>query len=109
MISQHLKALESSGDYSKTTISIARMWLTHFQAFCGERDPAALKTKDLEQWHKQLVWTPGPRGKLYSPNTVSQAVGAIRRLYRWLLAEGKLKKNPTETLVTSRVKKNSKS
>lgn len=105
VIEEHLKALEVSGDYSKATVKTARRWLTKFQVFCGERDPAKLNTKDLEQWHKLMVWTPGPSGKLYSPNTVNQAVGAVRRFYRFVLAEGKLKADPTRTLVTKAVKK----
>lgn len=104
-LAQHLEALSQSGDYSKATIEAAHRWLTNFQAFCSDRDPAKLATKDLEQWHKQLAWTPGPRGKLYSPNTVNQAVGAVRRLYCLLLVEGKLKTNPARTLLTPGVKK----
>jgi integrase/recombinase XerD len=105
MISQHLEALKRSTNYSKTTIYTAQAWLTRFQVFCGDRHPTELRVKDLEQWHKQLAWTPGPTGKLYSPNTVNQAVGAVRRLYQWLLAEGELKVDPTSTLLTPRVKK----
>ena len=105
VIEDHLKALKVSGNYSKSTISAARSWLANFQNFCGDRDPTELGTKDLEQWHKLMVWTPGPSGKLYSPNTVNQAVGTVRRFYRFLLAEGKLKTNPTQTLFTPGVKK----
>src|SRR5690606_11411731 len=68
--------------------------------FCGDRDPAELKAKDLEQWQKHLAWNPGPSGKLYSEATVNLAVGAVRRFYRWLLAEGKITVNPTKTLFT---------
>lgn len=105
MIEEHLKALQANPDYRESTVSSARAWLTNFQAFCGDRDPTELGVKDLEQWHKQLLWTPGPSGKLYSESSVNQAVGAVRRFYRWLLAEGKLKENPTRTLVTPQAKK----
>ena len=104
MIEEHLEALKRSGDYSKQTILRAADWLTRFQAFCEDRDPAKLKVEDLEQWYKELSWTPGPKGKLYSQNTINQAVGAVRRLYRWGLAAGKLKADPTRTLVTPNVK-----
>lgn len=100
MIEEHLQFLADSNEYSPGTVVSARGWLSRFQQFCGERSPAELKTRDLEQWHKQLVWTPGPSGKLYSESTVNQAVGAIRRLYRWGLAAGKLKMDPTKTLST---------
>lgn len=105
MIEEHLQALKVSGDYSRATIESARAWLHHFQMFCGDRSPAELRTKDLEQWHKQLIWTPGPQGKLYAEGTVNQAVGAVRRLYRWGLASGKLQNDPTKTLFTPKAKK----
>lgn len=103
MISEHLAWLEQN-DYSKVTLSSAQYWLENFQAFAGDRDLAELKTKDLERWYKELVWTPGPSGKIYSPNTVSQAVGAVRRLYRQLLEEGKVKADPARTLKTPQAK-----
>ena len=103
MIEGHLEKLRQSGDYSLATIKAALPWLLHFQEFCGARDPAELTSKDLEQWHKLLAWTPGPSGKLYSEATVNQAVGTIRRFYR-LLAEGELCRDPTETLVTPKAK-----
>ncbi|HIB69715.1 MAG TPA: hypothetical protein EYO33_32720 [Phycisphaerales bacterium] len=109
MIEEHLQYLKASGEYSQVTCEIARAWLLQFQAFCGGRDPAALKTKDLERWHKELVWTPGANGKIYSPGTVNLAVGAVRRFYRWAMATGKVSKNPTATLVTPAVKKPRKS
>jgi integrase/recombinase XerD len=99
VIEEHLASLRESG-YSQATVATAVPWLLHFHKFCDGRDPAELKPKDLEQWQKQLTWTPGPSGKLYSEATVNQAVGAVRRFYRWLLAEGKMTSNPTNTLVT---------
>lgn len=102
-LAQHLEALSQSGDYSNKTIESARRWLTNLQAFCGDRDPTELRAKDLEQWQKHLVWTPGPSGKLYSPNTVNQAVSVVRRFYRFIGSE--LKADPTRTLLTPGVKK----
>ena len=101
MIEEHLKALRQRGSgYSKATASTAQKWLTCFQIFCGGRCPSDLRTADLVAWHKELVWTPGPSGKLYSPSSVNQAVGAVRRLYRWALAEGLAKSDPTGSLMT---------
>ncbi|MFA7483798.1 MAG: phage integrase N-terminal SAM-like domain-containing protein [Vulcanimicrobiota bacterium] len=105
VIEEHLASLRESGDYSKATIALAVPWLLHFQKFCGGRDPAELKPKDLEQWHKHLAWNPGPSGKLYSEATVNTAVGAVRRFYRWGLAAGKFQTNPAETLVTPKAKR----
>jgi integrase/recombinase XerD len=102
---RHLEFLEASGDYSQVTISLALAWLLRFEEFCGKRCPLSLQAKDLEDWHKLLTWTPGPSGKLYSQNTVNQAVGTLRRLYRWLLAEGELETDPTRTLLTVKPKR----
>ena len=104
MVEEHLAALKQSGQYSQTTIDIAATWLQRFQVHFGDRDLTALKPKDLDQWHKQLAWTPGPSGKLYSENTLNQAVGTIRRFYRGLLAAGLLSRDPTSELVTPHVK-----
>ena len=103
---EHLRYLAESDDYSRRTVVNARPWLENFQAFCGHRSPTELKAKDLEKWHKTLAWTPGPSGNLYSQASVNQAVGAVRRFYRWLLAEGHVRANPTSTLVTPATKRN---
>ena len=101
MFEEHLRALCESDEYSNTTVSLARVWLARFELFCAGKSPEKLTPKDLEQWLKELTWTPGPSGKLYAQNTLIQAVGAVRRFYRWLLAEGELKKDPTVGLVPS--------
>lgn len=104
MIEEHLEALKRGGEYKASSLESAKRWLIHFKSFCRGRCPATLKVRDLEQWHKEFVWTPGPMGKLYSEGTVNQAVGAVRRFYRWLLAEGQLKSDPTQTLFTPKAK-----
>ncbi len=101
MIEQHLKALKES--YSDTTISIAAGWLAKLAEWAG-RDLTELGTKELSSWHKHLVWTPTANGKLYSQNTVNQAVGAVRRYYRWALVEGLINSDPTAELVTRAAK-----
>jgi integrase/recombinase XerD len=106
MIEDHLQALQSGRRYSKATIITARAWLERFAAFCGDRCPSQLRPTDLAAWHKELTWTPGPSGKLYSESTVNQAVGAVRRLYRWAIAEGRVKADPTGQLVTAAAKRN---
>jgi integrase/recombinase XerD len=56
-------------------------------------------------WHKELTWMPGAGGKLYSESSVNQAVGAVRRLYRWALAAGLVEADPTGLLVTRAAKR----
>ncbi|MFA5506825.1 MAG: phage integrase N-terminal SAM-like domain-containing protein [Vulcanimicrobiota bacterium] len=104
MIEEHLAGLREDG-FSPRTLEAAARWLRHFKNFCGDRSPVELKPEDIDQWHKELVWTPGPKGKLYAENTVGQAVGAVRRFYRRLLAEGKIAEDPTTSLVTPKPKR----
>ena len=103
MIEEHLESL-SSGSYSKRTLDVAAVWLKKFSDFCDNRELTELKEQDLQDWHKHLLWVPGINGKLYSQNTVNQAIGVIRRFYRWAVSEGRTKTDPTTKLVTPRVK-----
>ena len=96
---QHLRALRDGGA-SKSTMESAERWLQHFWVFCRGRCPLELKAKDLTAWHKELSWIPGPSGKLYSASSINQAVGAVRRFYRWALTEGRIETDPTSELVT---------
>lgn len=100
MIQAHLEALRRGGRYSRSTISSAALWLSSFEAFRGDHCPSELRSADLERWQKELKWTPGPSGNLYSESSLNQAVGAVRRFYRWALSEGRIKTDPTQGLVT---------
>lgn len=105
MIDEHLKALRRRGSgYSKATAASAEAWLRRFGTFCGDRCQSQLRAADLVAWQKELTWTPGPRGKLYSESSIFQAVGAVRRFYRWALAEERIKSDPTGSLVTRAAK-----
>lgn len=105
MISEHLEYLRSSPDFAESTVKLAEPWLRNFEEYCGKKSPAEMSVRDLNGWHKAITWTPGPRGKLYSEASTNQAVGAIRRFYRWGLAAGKLKEDPTVELKTPKARK----
>lgn len=105
MIEEHLEALRNDREYSKATVATAEAWLSRFWNFCGDRCPSELRPADLAAWHKELAWTPGANGKLYSESSVNQAVGAVRRLYRWAISEGRIKSDPTGLLVTRAAKR----
>ncbi len=102
MIEEHLESLRAS--YSETTVSIAAGWLTKLAEFGADRELTELGPRELNNWHRQLAWMPGPSGQLYSQNTVNQAVGATRRFYRWALAEGHISSDPTAGIVTRAAK-----
>lgn len=103
MIEDHLQALRRDGA-SKSTVGCAEVWLQHLWVFCRGRCPSELKSSDLVEWHKELTWIPGPSGKLYSRSSINQAVGAVRRFYRWALAAGRVKEDPTSKLMTRKAK-----
>ena len=98
MIEAYVTASRAEGRYSKTTIDITVGWLEHCQRFSAPKTLVELKSRDLEDWHKSLSWISGPSGKLYSPNTTNQAIGAVRRFYRWALECGLVSENPTTNL-----------
>jgi integrase/recombinase XerD len=94
MISEYLDSVKREGRYSPATLGIVAWWLKSFESYCAGRDPAGLKEKDLLDWCQRLAWTPGPSGKLYSPNTVNQGRQMIRRFYRWAAANGYMTVSP---------------
>lgn len=98
MISEYLESLRREGRLSKTTVAINESWLKHFQAWCADRDPIALKAKDLLDWRQALTWTPGSSGKLYSENTVNQAILVVRGFYRWAVSEDRIESDPAAGL-----------
>lgn len=102
MIDDHLQALRRDGA-SRSTIQSAESWLQHFWVFCRGRCPSELNSSDLVDWHKELVWIPGPSGKLYSEASINQAIGAVRRFYRWALANSRVQSDPTNELTTRKV------
>lgn len=98
MIKEFLQHLESKG-YAAATLEASRRWLKYFEA----RYPVTvdkLRPRDLSAYRQSLCWEPGLRGKLYSENTVNQAVGVLRSYFRWCVEQGLLQKSPAEHLVT---------
>lgn len=98
MIDEFLAAARQEGRWSKTTVAITAGWLELLQHSFASRPLLSLKPKELKDWHQGLSWTPGPSGKLYSVSTISQAAGAVRRFYRWAVAEGLLSADPATDL-----------
>lgn len=96
--------LESQGQgYAPTTLAITCQWLEHLQSFLGATGLLEVLPGRLTEWNQELVWRPGPRGKNYSQSTVNQAVGAVRRFFRWAAEEGLVTRDPATHLKTRRV------
>ena len=100
MIADFLEYLRHK-NYAKNTVILSKKWLEHFT----ERYPQPvreLKASDLTRYHQSLKWEPGKSGKLYSENTVNQAVGVVKAYFRWCIEQGHLKRSPAEHIVTRR-------
>lgn len=100
MIEDFLESLRHRG-YSPATVRISKTWLEHFRAR-HHGSLSELKAAELTRYHQSLHWEPGPSGKLYSENTVNQAVGVLKSYFRWCLEQGHLKVCPASHLVTRR-------
>ena len=87
MTEEFLAHLKSRG-YADSTLAISRSWLERFQGCCS-KSLKELRPKDLEVYHQRLHWEPGPSGKLYSQNTVNQAVGVLKTYFRWCIVYSK--------------------
>lgn len=86
--------------YSVATQKASLIWVEDLGRW--REDVLGLNAAELLAYQKELRWRPNRRGSLYAENSVNQAVEAIRRFYRWALAEGFVRKDPTEKLVTTR-------
>lgn len=100
MISEFLRHLEHKG-YAAATVALSRSWLKHFETH-QSLPVAKLRPKHLTAYHQSLQWEPGPSGKMYSENSVNQAVGVLKAYFRWCVEQGHIKQNPAEHLVTRR-------
>lgn len=101
MIASFLGDLKRRG-YSRATVDVSANWLGHFEARI-QKPLKDIKPSDLSEYQKALHWEPGRSGKLYSENTVNQAVGVLKAYFRWCKEEGHIKTDPTAHLITRRV------
>ena len=100
MIASFLSELKRRG-YSRATVDVSANWLGHFEARI-KKPLKDIKPSDLSEYHKALHWEPGRSGRLYSENTVNQAVGVLKAYFRWCKEEGLIRTDPTAHLVTRR-------
>ena len=93
---------DDSHGYSATTLAITRQWTEHLQDFLGPTPLEKASAEQLAEWHRGLLWRPGPSGRNYSQNTVNQAVGSVRRFFRWAREQGLVPRNPSLSLRSKR-------
>jgi len=88
--------------YTSKTQRQCAHWLSLFQAFCHERQvlqPDQLEPAHVLDFQTALRWQPNRLGRLYSPNTVDQAMLFVRAWCRWAAETQRLPANPAAQLV----------
>ncbi|MEW6277751.1 MAG: tyrosine-type recombinase/integrase [Candidatus Eremiobacterota bacterium] len=79
-----------------------RNWLALFRSQCEPAEPARLTPEHVQCYRQRLLWQPGPKGRLYSSNTVDQALRMVRTFLRWASRQGHLAADPSVGLVLGR-------
>ncbi len=88
----------------RATRSAVATWVPRFIALCQRQqtEPAQAASEHVRAYELELLWQPGPRGRLYAANTVDQALRMVRAFLRWAHGQGLLPRDPSEQLVLGR-------
>ena len=93
--------------YSRVTLESTRLWLRRLRTFCLERfcvdDIAGVTAEHVEAFQTALHWELGAHGRLYSANTIQQALERLRLFFRWAVHRRHLLVDPTQDVVVRRV------
>jgi len=92
--------LAARGDWSRSTRELCQTWLDELHRFL-DVPWQQVRAQHLKQFEAHLQWG-GRKGKLYSANTVYQAVRMVRSFYRWAKVGGLVAADPTTDWVLSR-------
>ena len=74
----------------ETTKETYRKALREFSKWLGGTSPIGLTSKDIEKYKEYII------SKNLSPTSMSAYLTAVRRLYEYLLAEGRVSENPAK-------------
>ena len=95
--------LEELSSHTARSRRLVAFWLTALERFSGQNGGlSALNPVRLEKFRQELTWTPGPRGQLYAPNTVYQAIRMVRAFLAWAATHGHLPSNPAQDMILPR-------
>lgn len=98
-VGEFLEALQTERGASPHTLSAYRRDLSGFQRFLRQHRWAMSRVGSSELSRYLLTL----RSAGLSPRSVARHLSALRGLYRFLLREGKLRRNPTEELESPRL------
>ena len=89
--------LAARPDWSLKTQNAYQRGVEQLQIFLAKQglDWKNALPNQLDGYRQSLLWQSKIRGGLYSPNTIDQALRAIRRFYRWASSNGLVATNPT--------------
>ena len=100
LVQAHLGALEASG-YAATTVRSRRGQLRRFDAWCAERgitDAAEVTLPVLERYRTSLYVARSAGGRAVGWGGQTQALLALKGLFRWLARTHRLPYNPATEL-----------
>lgn len=93
---------------SEVTLRQSTFWVRELAACCANRgagEPAAVRTEHVRAYEQELLWTPRPNGRLYSPSSVQNALGMVRLFFRWAVRQGFLLMDPSCEVVLHQMPK----
>lgn len=97
---------------SRRTVTSYEEKLSHLVTFLGDVDVECITVDDLRRYvayqmseHVLFAGDPRERVGTLSPFTVTTRIRAMKRLFNWLEAEGRITTNPTRRIKTPRPKR----
>lgn len=90
---------------ARSTLEHDRVALERFVGFLDSRgmpNPQAVSSADVAAYERRLRERPGLNGAPYSPSTIEDLLGCLRRFFEWAADEGWVLLNPCRHLKTKK-------
>lgn len=105
LVHKHLEDQRGAG-WARGTLERSVRWLKKFLLWCnsqGLSSPAQVTPAHIAEYRQYLLCVPGRHTKVYTLNSVAQALTVVRQFFYWATLRGHLLMNPTEALVLPRI------
>lgn len=102
-IDQFLRFLSVEKGFSPNTLSAYRNDLSQFATFVEEKNGPSAATPAAVDRETILSYLLHLKERSYSPATVARKVSAVKSFFKFLEAEGRVGKNPTDGLASPKV------